>query len=79
MQKELSIIKEVLFHFLIGGTSVNANLEIIKDHHDVCSLWYFPYVEVIDLLKQAGSDVFSTAEAGTIVVTIDGKCERGSC
>lgn len=62
------------------GSNTSSSLQFVKEVRPLATILSYgqdnkyghPHAEVIDVLKQVDSDIFSTAEAGTIVVTTDG-------
>lgn len=62
------------------GSNTSSSPQFVKEVSPLATILSYgqdnkyghPHAEVIDVLQQVGSDIFSTAEAGTIVVKTDG-------
>ncbi|MGN7479116.1 MBL fold metallo-hydrolase [Solibacillus silvestris] len=62
------------------GSNTSSSLEFVKEVSPLATILSYgqdnkyghPHAEVIDVLQQTGSEIYSTAEAGTIVVKTDG-------
>ncbi|WP_274308076.1 MBL fold metallo-hydrolase [Solibacillus daqui] len=62
------------------GSNTSSSAQFIKEVNPLATILSYgqdnkyghPHAEVVDTLKQAGSDLYGTAESGTIVVATDG-------